>query len=274
MARLVFRDFDEFAEAITGVDGRFIPTARSTSEWWIEAVRPGSVSLQQIQIGSATTFAGDGESGRLHAGLADDRSDADPDRRTFPRSRTRSSCCMKTSRSRSPARMWCGGPASACRTIPSWLPAELLAIGAFRQRAAHAHRTALSRSPALGDRPRHLQQHRFQRSRRRSPRRKKKSRICLTHVLERSMKVHGSACRPAAVLARSSDRTHLGTDRSERRPTVVHRRFVPCDAGQRAHACETSFTSSSASGRCGCSRYGSCVRFGRRCCEPIRSATR
>jgi AraC family ethanolamine operon transcriptional activator len=69
MARLVFRDFDEFAEAITGVDGRFIPTARSTSEWWTEAVRPGSVSLQQIQIGSATTFAGDGELGRYTLGL-------------------------------------------------------------------------------------------------------------------------------------------------------------------------------------------------------------
>lgn len=69
MARLVFRDFDEFAEAITGVDGRFIPTARSTSEWWTEAVRPGSVSLQQIQIGSPTTFAGDGEFGRFTLGL-------------------------------------------------------------------------------------------------------------------------------------------------------------------------------------------------------------
>jgi AraC family ethanolamine operon transcriptional activator len=69
MARLVFRDFDEFAEAITGVDGRFIPTARSSSEWWTEAVRPGSVSLQQIQIGSPTTFAGDGEFGRYTLGL-------------------------------------------------------------------------------------------------------------------------------------------------------------------------------------------------------------
>jgi AraC family ethanolamine operon transcriptional activator len=69
MTRLVFRDFDEFAEAITGVDGRFIPTARSTSEWWSEAVRPGAVSLQQIQIGSATTFAGDGEPGRFTLGL-------------------------------------------------------------------------------------------------------------------------------------------------------------------------------------------------------------
>lgn len=69
MGRLVFRDFDEFAEAITGVDGRFIPTARSNSEWWTEAVRPGSVSLQQIQIGSPSTFAGDGEVGRYTLGL-------------------------------------------------------------------------------------------------------------------------------------------------------------------------------------------------------------
>jgi AraC family ethanolamine operon transcriptional activator len=69
MARLVFRDFDEFAEAITGVDGRFIPTARSTAEWWSEGVQPGSVSLQQIQIGSPTTFAGDGELGRYTLGL-------------------------------------------------------------------------------------------------------------------------------------------------------------------------------------------------------------
>lgn len=69
MARLVFRDFDEFAEAITGVDGRFIPTARSSAEWWTEAVQPGSVSLQQIQIGSPSTFAGDGEVGRFTLGL-------------------------------------------------------------------------------------------------------------------------------------------------------------------------------------------------------------
>ena len=63
MARLVFRDFDEFADSITGVAGRFIPTARSASEWWLEGVKPGAVSLQQLQIGSATTFAGDGEPG-------------------------------------------------------------------------------------------------------------------------------------------------------------------------------------------------------------------
>lgn len=69
MARLVFRDFDEFADSIAGVAGRFIPTARSTSEWWVEGVQPGSVSLQQLQIGSATTFAGDGEPGCYAFGL-------------------------------------------------------------------------------------------------------------------------------------------------------------------------------------------------------------
>ena len=69
MARMVFRDFDEFADSITGVAGRFIPTARSASEWWLEGVSPGAVSLQQIQIGSATTFAGDGEPGRYTLGL-------------------------------------------------------------------------------------------------------------------------------------------------------------------------------------------------------------
>jgi AraC family transcriptional regulator, ethanolamine operon transcriptional activator len=69
MGRLVFRDFDEFADSIEGVDGRFIPTARSTAEWWVEGVRPGSISLQQLQIGSATTFAGDGEPGSYALGL-------------------------------------------------------------------------------------------------------------------------------------------------------------------------------------------------------------
>ena len=69
MARLVFRDFDEFADSIAGVAGRFIPTARAAAEWWVEGVRAGSVSLQQIQIGSATTFAGDGEPGTYTLGL-------------------------------------------------------------------------------------------------------------------------------------------------------------------------------------------------------------
>lgn len=69
MTRRVFRDFDEFAEAITGVDGRFIPTARSSAEWWLEQSRPGAVSVQQLQIGSPTTFAGDGEPGRYTLGL-------------------------------------------------------------------------------------------------------------------------------------------------------------------------------------------------------------
>ena len=69
MARLVFRDFDEFADAISGVAGRFIPTARSTAEWWIESTKVGRVSLQQLQIGSPATFAGDGEPNSMTFGL-------------------------------------------------------------------------------------------------------------------------------------------------------------------------------------------------------------
>lgn len=69
MARLVYRDFDEFADSLVGISGRFIPTARSTAEWWREGVRPGSLSLRQMQIGSPATFAGDGESGSYTLGL-------------------------------------------------------------------------------------------------------------------------------------------------------------------------------------------------------------
>lgn len=69
MARIVFRDFDEFAESMVGISGRFIPTARSTSEWWREAVCPGRTALRQMQIGGPATFAGDGEPGSYTLGL-------------------------------------------------------------------------------------------------------------------------------------------------------------------------------------------------------------
>jgi AraC family ethanolamine operon transcriptional activator len=61
MSRFVFRDFDEFADSITGVAGRFVPTARSSAEWWVEQQQAGRLALQQIQVGSAVTFAGDGQ---------------------------------------------------------------------------------------------------------------------------------------------------------------------------------------------------------------------
>ena len=69
MSRLIFRDFDEFADSIDGIAGRFVPTARSTAEWWVDAVPAGALSLQQIQIGGSATFAGDGASGSFTLGI-------------------------------------------------------------------------------------------------------------------------------------------------------------------------------------------------------------
>ena len=69
MSRLVFRDFDEFADSIDGIAGRFVPTARSTAEWWVDAVPAGALGLQQIQIGGSATFAGDGEVGSFTLGI-------------------------------------------------------------------------------------------------------------------------------------------------------------------------------------------------------------
>jgi AraC family ethanolamine operon transcriptional activator len=69
MSRLVFRDFDEFADSIAGVAGRFVPTARSTTEWWIDLVPAGVLSLQHLQIGGSSTFAGDGQSGCFTLGI-------------------------------------------------------------------------------------------------------------------------------------------------------------------------------------------------------------
>jgi AraC family ethanolamine operon transcriptional activator len=69
MSRLVFRDFDEFADSIAGIAGRFVPTARSSAEWWVDAVPAGVLSLQQIQIGGSATFAGDGAVGSFTLGI-------------------------------------------------------------------------------------------------------------------------------------------------------------------------------------------------------------
>jgi AraC family ethanolamine operon transcriptional activator len=60
MGRLVFHDCDEFAESMVGIVGRFVPTARAASDWWIEATRLNSTTLTHSQIGGAATFAGDG----------------------------------------------------------------------------------------------------------------------------------------------------------------------------------------------------------------------
>lgn len=61
MVRCVFSDYDQFADAISGLDGRYIPTARSDETWWIDPMRVGRLRLQQLQVGAPATFAGDGE---------------------------------------------------------------------------------------------------------------------------------------------------------------------------------------------------------------------
>jgi len=57
------------ADSIAGVAGRFVPTARSSTEWWIDLVPAGALSLQQLQIGGSSTFAGDGQSGCFTLGI-------------------------------------------------------------------------------------------------------------------------------------------------------------------------------------------------------------
>jgi len=69
MGRQIYGDFDEFADSIRGLAGRFIPTARSDADWWIEAVNVQRIELQQLQIGGASTFAGDGKPGTLTFGI-------------------------------------------------------------------------------------------------------------------------------------------------------------------------------------------------------------
>jgi AraC family ethanolamine operon transcriptional activator len=69
MTKLVFRDFDEFAAAINGIAGQFVPTARSQTEWFVQAAPLDRVAMQQVQIGGATTFAGDGTPNAFTIGI-------------------------------------------------------------------------------------------------------------------------------------------------------------------------------------------------------------
>lgn len=69
MSRTVYRDFDEFAESIAGVEGRFVPTARSAAEWWLQGGTVKRISCQQLQIGGRATFAGGGQHDMLTLGL-------------------------------------------------------------------------------------------------------------------------------------------------------------------------------------------------------------
>lgn len=61
MKKLVFQDFDEFANAINGVAGRFAPTAKSESDWWVHVAPVRCVTIQQVQTGGSTAFVGDGK---------------------------------------------------------------------------------------------------------------------------------------------------------------------------------------------------------------------
>ncbi len=69
MTRIVFHDFDEFADSIRGIAGRFVPTARSENDWWVDVAKLGRIDLQQLQIGAAATYAGDGTPNTLTLGI-------------------------------------------------------------------------------------------------------------------------------------------------------------------------------------------------------------
>jgi AraC family ethanolamine operon transcriptional activator len=69
MTRIVFSDFDEFADSIRGIAGRFVPTARSQADWWVDVSTVGRVDLQELQIGGAATYAGDGTPNTLTIGI-------------------------------------------------------------------------------------------------------------------------------------------------------------------------------------------------------------
>jgi AraC family ethanolamine operon transcriptional activator len=69
MTRIVFNDFDEFADSIRGIAGRFVPTARSEGDWWVDVATLGRIDLQQLQIGGAATYAGDGTPDTLTLGI-------------------------------------------------------------------------------------------------------------------------------------------------------------------------------------------------------------
>jgi AraC family transcriptional regulator, ethanolamine operon transcriptional activator len=61
VTRIVFLDFDEFADAVESMIGQFMPIARSSEEWWVQSVATGRVLTQTFQIGGPATFAGDGK---------------------------------------------------------------------------------------------------------------------------------------------------------------------------------------------------------------------
>lgn len=69
MTRTAFQDFDEFAEAINGVAGRFVPTGRVQGDWWVQVEPVGRLAVQQVHIGGASMFAGDGRDNAITLGI-------------------------------------------------------------------------------------------------------------------------------------------------------------------------------------------------------------
>lgn len=53
-----YDDFDEFSDAITGLSGRLLPTARSRTQWWMSHVRVAEITVHHLQIGARMSFAG------------------------------------------------------------------------------------------------------------------------------------------------------------------------------------------------------------------------
>lgn len=62
MRKLIYRDLDEFARCLDGLEGHFVPTARQKADWWIQRATARCHWIQVFQTGSPATFAGQARS--------------------------------------------------------------------------------------------------------------------------------------------------------------------------------------------------------------------
>jgi AraC family transcriptional regulator, ethanolamine operon transcriptional activator len=69
MTRTTFMDADEFADALNGVSGRYVPTRRAVGDWWVETMPLDRLTVQRVQIGGGATFAGACVPGTVSVGL-------------------------------------------------------------------------------------------------------------------------------------------------------------------------------------------------------------
>lgn len=53
-----YDNFDDFSDAIVGLSGRLLPTARSRTQWWMSQARVGEITVQHLQVGARISFAG------------------------------------------------------------------------------------------------------------------------------------------------------------------------------------------------------------------------